>query len=130
MKWCKITGNFLEQIQRKIIKNKNVMIIDVFDDIECHPVFPNTQNLYLRSINKNYMYKCINKKNFPDVKNIYLFTIPFEPYFFSRFSNESIYIPVSLISKNEKITSSRFNVFTLINFKIDDTYLEDIIVKE
>lgn len=88
----KYTPKEWENLQGKIIKNKNV-ILTRYGDI--HP-FPNgpkfeCENLILNNCNKNFVYYWLDKKTFPKVKNVFLGSHPCEFEVLARMDSD-IYV--------------------------------------
>lgn len=56
------------------------------------PRFPNAEKIFIRDCDKNFVYKNVDERRFPNAKELWLISHPCESYFFQRFPNSTIYL--------------------------------------
>lgn len=93
-KLCFINKNRLFDLTNKIVLNKRIVLDEIFHShpIPNHPVFPNTEHLFLYHCDKNYTYYHLTKTIFPNVNTIYCLTHPCDPRVFNEFLHCKIYL--------------------------------------
>ena len=107
-----------EKYNEKIIDNK-VTVINNMPDL--HPynngVTIKSSTVVVNMCNKNFVYYWINKKTFPNVKDIFLFSHPCEQTFFKRWYTEkntpNIYLCNSFGRYKDMWASEMDNVCTI-----------------
>jgi len=96
----------LRKYEGKIIVNKNIFISEIlFEDhkIANHPLFLEAENVIVYNCDQFYVYNYVNENIFPKLNNLYLFSHPCGPRFFTRFNEPDHKIYLANFYDNYKL---------------------------
>lgn len=94
-------------LRKHKIKNEIVSVEQCYNIYPFNqgPIFQNTEIVFIRSCDKNFLYHWMNQKTFPFLTNVFLISNPCDPEMFDRFPNTNFYLS-DYYKQGEKATNN------------------------
>lgn len=112
----------------KQILNKNIEILNCYDD---HlyikgPIFPEAEKIFISACDKKFIYHWLSNSTFPNAKEIYLMSHPYDSSTLYRFPKSKLYLSENY-HRYKVQHDNRFNNVILTHKKNIKIHLNELI---